>query len=223
LAVLQLHSAAKSFGNKVVIEKVSFTLNTGEILGIFGRNGCGKSTLLKMLFGTVKADAIHASLNDENFNPTNNIKNRHLAYLPQQPFLPKNIKVRDLIPIYFEGEKQQDAIFYDTLIAKITAKKVGELSMGQLRYFEVLLIGNLPHPFLFLDEPFSMIEPLYKVEIKKFLEKLKPEKGIVITDHYYRDVLAVTTHNLLIKNGVSYQITTADDLKKLAYLSKNSI
>lgn len=218
MAVLQLHSAAKSFGNKVVIEKVSFTLNTGEILGIFGRNGCGKSTLLKMLFGTVKADAIHASLNDENFNPTNNIKNRHLAYLPQQPFLPKNIKVRDLIPIYFEGEKQQDAIFYDPLIAKITSKKVDELSMGQRRYFEVLLIGNLNHPFLMLDEPFSMIEPLFKIEIKKFLNKLKGNKAIIITDHYYEDVLDITTKNILIKQGASHIIKNKNDLKSLEYL-----
>ena len=48
--------------------------------------------------------------------------------------------------------------------------------MGELRYFEVLLIGNLEHPFLMMDKPFSMIESLYKIEIKKFLNNLKLKK-----------------------------------------------
>ncbi|CAM3469924.1 ATP-binding cassette domain-containing protein [Aequorivita lipolytica] len=218
MAILQLHSAAKSFGNKVVIEKVSFTLNTGEILGVFGRNGCGKSTLLKMLFGTEKSNFIRVSINEERFDPKQNIKNQQIAYLPQHPFLPKNIKVRDVIPIYFEEEKKQDAIFYDSMISQIAAKKVGELSMGQLRYLEVLLIGNLSHPFIMLDEPFSMIEPLYKIEIKKFLNKLKNDKGIITTDHYYEDVLAITTKNLLLKDGESYVVQSRDDLRSLEYL-----
>lgn len=204
-----------------MIEKVSFTLKTGDILGIFGRNGCGKSTLLKILFGTGKADFINVSIDNENINPSENIKNQHLAYLPQHPFLPRNVKVRDIIPIYFEEEKQQDAIFYDSLIAKIASKKVGELSLGQSRYFEVLLVGNLDCPFIMLDEPFSMIEPLYKIEIKSLLNKLKAEKGIIITDHYYEDVLDITTQNLFIKDGNSIKIESKEDLKKLEYLGRN--
>lgn len=222
MAVLQLHSAAKRFGDKVVLEKVSFTIATGEILGIFGRNGCGKSTLFKMLFGTEKADSMNASINNETINPLENIKKQQLAYLPQYPFLPKNLKVRDIIPIYFEAEKLQDVIFYDSLISKLTSKKIGQLSLGQVRYLEVLLIGNLDHPFIMMDEPFSMIEPLYKIEIKKLLNKLKTTKGILITDHYYEDVLEITTQNLLIKDGKSIKIERKEDLKKLEYLGKNS-
>ena len=98
-----------------------------------------------------------------------------------------------------------------------------ELSIGELRYFEVLLIGNLEHPFLMLDEPFSMIEPLYKIEIKKFLNNHKLKKGILINDNYYNDVLEITTKNLLIKNGRSQVIKNMEELKEHNYLSKNSI
>lgn len=218
MAVLQLYNATKRFGEKEILSKVSFSLKTGEILGVFGRNGCGKSTLLKILYGTEKANTIDASVNGEVFNPNQNIKKQCIAYLPQSSFLPKNVRVRDIIPMFFDEEKKQDALFYDPLIAKISAKKAGELSMGQLRYFEVLLVGNLTHQFILLDEPFSMIEPLYKFEIQKFLEKIKAEKGIVITDHYYDDALKITSHNLLIKNGISHQITDKESLKKLNYI-----
>jgi ABC-type multidrug transport system ATPase subunit len=221
LAIFKLHNASINFGKKEILKEVSFSLETGEILGIFGRNGCGKSTLLKMIFGTLRKGSVTVSIDGKNFNPSENISSECIAYLPQHSFLPKNNKVRDLIPIYFLEEKNQDAIFYDALIAKIAAKKVGELSLGQVRYLEVLLVGNLDHSFLMLDEPFSMIDPLYKIEIKNLLNKLKTEKGILITDHYYEDVLDITSKNLLIKNGVGIPIESKEDLKRLEYLGKS--
>ncbi|OAD92628.1 ABC transporter ATP-binding protein [Aequorivita soesokkakensis] len=221
MAIFKLHNASINFGKKEILKEVSFSLETGEILGIFGRNGCGKSTLLKMIFGTLRKGSVTVSIDGINFNPSENISSECIAYLSQHSFLPKNSKVRDLIPIYFSEEKKQDAIFYDALIAKIAAKKVGELSLGQVRYLEVLLVGNLDHSFLMLDEPFSMIDPLYKVEIKSLLNKLKVEKGILITDHYYEDVLDITSKNLLIKNGVGIPIKSKEDLKRLEYLGKS--
>ncbi|WP_026451528.1 ATP-binding cassette domain-containing protein [Aequorivita capsosiphonis] len=222
MATLQLHSATKSFGKLKVIEEIAFSLSTGEILGVFGRNGSGKSTLLKMLFGTVKADSISVSIDNVPIRSSEIISKKLIGYLPQNSMLPKNLKVRDIIPIYFSDGEKQDAIFYDSQIAKITANQVGELSAGELRYFEVLLIGNLDHPFLMFDEPFSMIEPLYKIEIKRFLKELKSKKGILITDHYYHDVLDITTKNLIIKGGKGFSITNMEDLKNHNYLSKNS-
>jgi ABC-type multidrug transport system ATPase subunit len=222
LAILQLYNASKSFGNKQVIKEVSLSCETGEIIGLFGRNGSGKSTLLKMLFGTVKSDFIKMSINGELINPSEVISEKRIAYLPQQPFVPKNTKIRDIIPMYFYNEKQQDAVFYNPGVAKITHKKPKELSLGELRYFEVILIGNLMHDFILLDEPFSMIEPLYKDAIKEFLLTLQPKKGIIITDHYYDDVLQTTTKNIIISEGKTTEILSKKDLVKMEYLSKNS-
>ncbi len=222
MAILELHKAEKSFGNKEILKQVSFSVSTGEILGIFGRNGCGKSTLLKMIFGTLKASKIELSLNHQSLDPSKVILQKKIAYLPQHSFLPSNSRVRDVIPLYYQSQEEQDAIFYDAQIALISSKRIKELSMGQLRYLQVLLIGNLKRDFLLLDEPFSMIDPLYKDKISEFLIKQKEQKGIIITDHYYDDVLNITKKNILIKDGVCTQINTKEDLVKLKYLSKNS-
>ncbi|WP_241780988.1 ATP-binding cassette domain-containing protein [Cochleicola gelatinilyticus] len=218
---LQLYKVHKSFGTKAIVTDVSFSLKTGEILGLFGRNGSGKSTLLKLIFGTLKADEIMLQLNKVSIAPSEVIKNKHIAYLPQHPFLPNAMRVRDVIPLFFSEEKYQDAIFYDPVIATFTARRIGELSHGQRKYFEVVLLGTLPHPFLFLDEPFSMLEPLQIQSVKEFLRKLQPTKGILITDHYYTEVLDVTTKNIIISEGVSHAITSTEDLKKFKYLRKN--
>lgn len=220
MATFKLHKASISFGKKEVLNDISFTLNTGEILGIFGRNGCGKSTLLKMIFGTLKKGFVEITIDDEKFYPSKNISEKRIAYLPQQSFLPKKLKVRDIIPIYFSEEEKQDVIFYNPLVAKIAAQNIGTLSLGQIRYLEVLLVGNLDHPFLMLDEPFSMIEPLYKIEIQNLLQKISSTKGILITDHYYEDVLAITSKNIIIKDSVSHSINSKEDLYAWVYLGK---
>ena len=90
--------------------------------------------------------------------------------------------------------------------------------MGQLRYLELLIIGNLEHQFLMLDEPFSMIEPLYKDVIKELLLKLKETKGIILTDHYYDDVLQVTDRNFILKDAIKIEIKNREDLYKFEYL-----
>ena len=220
MATLQLYSATKSFGKKEILKKVSFICKTGDILGIFGRNGSGKSTLLQMIFGIESANEIKLYLDDHSISPSRVIADKRIAYLPQHPFLPQHARVRDIIPMYFTSEEKQDSIFYDPVIAKIAARKVNELSIGEMKYFEVILMGNLNHDFLMLDEPFSMVEPLEKEALKKFLLQKKKEKGIIITDHYYYDVLDISTKNLVIKDGIAHVVESEEDLRKFDYLSK---
>lgn len=219
---LKVNELTKAFGNTPVLDYAAMECKTGEIVSIFGRNGTGKSTLLKILFGTLKADRIRLSLNDKPFAVEEIIPQQKIAYLPQQSFLPKSLKVRDIVPLYYSSETKQDKILYDPLIAKIENTKVGSLSMGQLRYFELLLIGNLSHPFLMLDEPFSMIEPLYRDKIRELLFDLKFTKGIILTDHYYDDVFSVADRNLLLKNGRLIAISNKEELADHGYLSGNT-
>jgi ABC-type multidrug transport system ATPase subunit len=219
---LKVTELTKAFGTNPVLDYAAIECKTGEIVSIFGRNGTGKSTLLKILFGTLKADRIRLSLNDKPFSVEEIIPQQKIAYLPQQSFLPKSLKVRDIVPLYYSSEIKQDKILYDPLIAKMANTKVGSLSMGQLRYFELLLIGNLSHPFLMLDEPFSMIEPLYRDKIREFLLDLKFTKGIILTDHYYDDVFSVANKNLLLKNGRLITINNEEELADHGYLSGNA-
>jgi ABC-type multidrug transport system ATPase subunit len=221
LATLQVYNAQKSFGNREIIKRVSFSVETGEVLGIFGRNGCGKSTLLKMLFGTMSSDVLDFEIDSQKVDAAQIIPRQLIAYVPQHPFLPKTPKVRDIILTYYKDEKQQDTVFYNPGVATLTHKRVGDLSLGELKYFELILIGAGSHPFILFDEPFSMVDPLKKDEMKTFLSEIKKEKGIIITDHYYDDVLQTTTKNIVIKDGVSHAIETNTDLKRFEYLSKH--
>ena len=219
--VLEIINLHKSFGDKFILKNIQIECKTGDIIGIFGRNGSGKSTLLKTIFGTLKADAIQIKINSDIIAQKDIIPSQKIAYLPQDSFLPKNLKVRALIPLFFSDGNDQDKIFYASNVHNFENTKIGNLSLGELRYLELLLIGNLNHPFLLLDEPFSMIEPLYKEIIKNLLFEFKKTKGIILTDHYYHDVLEVSNKNYLIKDAEKIEIKSTNDLKKLGYLSSS--
>ncbi|WP_149272979.1 ATP-binding cassette domain-containing protein [Pareuzebyella sediminis] len=220
MAELKVNNLSKSFGNHQVLNDIAMGCRTTEIVGVFGRNGSGKSTILKCIFGTLKADTINLAIDGSGMNPVDIIPSGKIGYLPQESFLPKNTKVKNAIQMYFADERRQDNVFYAPGINEIVNKSIKNLSFGQLRYFELVLVSFLDHPFLLLDEPFSMIEPLYKGLIRDFLIGLKEEKGIILTDHYYWDVLAVSDKNILIKDSKAYLVHDEDDLAKLGYLKK---
>ena len=219
--LLKVTDVNKSYGKKAILKNINLDCKVGEIIGIFGRNGTGKSTLLKLIFGTVKADSILIKINSEIISQKAIIPSKRIGYLPQDTFLPKERKVREIIPFFFPKGDDQDKVFYSPQVSSFEKIKIGKLSLGQLRYLELLIIGNLNHQFLMLDEPFSMIEPIYKDVIKSLLLKLKKSKGIILTDHYYNDVLEITDKNFVIKDAKKIEIKDKNDLVKYEYLNSN--
>ena len=217
---LQLNNISKSFGSKKIIESASFSCKTGEIIGIFGRNGCGKSTLLKTLFGTLTAEVLDLEMNGNRIAPGKVIPSETISYLPQENFLPKELKVRDVIPMFFPKGEEQDKIFYSEGVAAFDNTKVDNLSSGELRYLEILLLVHLKHPFMMLDEPFTMVEPLQKVAIQRLLRSFKNTKGFIVTDHYFRDVLEISTRNFVLTHGSLIEINDPEDLIKHNYLKQ---
>lgn len=220
---LEVKAVKKSFVSKTVLDSVSFSCETGEIIGLFGRNGSGKSTLLKSIFGTLQADFIDMEIDKSKLLPKNVISSGKIGYLPQEPFLPSELRVREVIPLFFPKGGDQDRIFYSKGVSGFEKQKVGKLSSGQLRYLEIILLCHLDHPFLLLDEPFSMIEPLYNDLIKELLISLGLKKGIILTDHYYSDVLNISTRNFLLKDGKILDIKNENDLADHNYISNSNL
>ena len=202
---LQVSRVSKSFRKRQILDEVSVSIETGEIIGLFGRNGSGKSTFLKCMLGTLKADSIKIKIDGEEIKPSEVIPRQKIVFLPQDTFLPKEMKVRNVIPLIFPKGEDQDKIFYSPGVAGFDAKIVGKLSAGQLKYLELLLLAH-------------MLEPQGIELVKELLLSLKTTKGLLITDHYYRDVLEVTNRSFVLKNAKAFEVENEHDLTAHEYL-----
>jgi lipopolysaccharide export system ATP-binding protein len=208
-------SVACRFGESFALSDVCLELRTGEITGLVGRNGSGKTTLLRLVLGhsghgeaVVKADGT--------FVPASR-RWRHVAYLPQQSFLPRDCSVRRAGRL-FVGAGSDAVLQSDSRAATLFQRKVGDLSSGERRYVEFLLVLALDRPFAFLDEPFSQIEPLY-VELMSRALRDRKDRGFLITDHNYWAVREVSTRLLSLSDGRLRQIgPTDEELRRAGYL-----
>lgn len=216
---LSINNASKKFGKKNIFNDLNLNIRTGEIIGLFGKNGAGKSTFLKMIFGLISGSSIDIRIDDKVILPSQVIPQKIISYLPQERFLPVSTRVRDIIPMYFRDSETLDKIFYTPWIPDIEGLKFGSLSEGQKKYVEILLISHLDHPFMILDEPFSMVDPKFSELLKTILSNLNKDKGILITDHYYEDVLQISDRNYLMKDGGIYNVVGEKELIDLGYLS----
>ncbi|MDC7999012.1 ATP-binding cassette domain-containing protein [Gilvibacter sediminis] len=208
----------KSYGANKILEDVSLQINAGGIFGLLGRNGCGKSTLLKILFGSLKADTGSFYLNQETYEPYHNFRQQKVAYLAQDGMYPRQLKVKDLIPMACPEGAVQDRIFYTPGIHELTKKWVSSLSEGQRTYLGVVLSCYMPHSVLLLDEPFSMTDPKTIEQIKILLEETAKHKAVLITDHYYHDVMELCSEIKVLQQGKLYETSTEEDLKRLGYI-----
>jgi ABC-type lipopolysaccharide export system ATPase subunit len=213
---LTIDSINKSYNNKHILQDIYFTINTGDIVGIFGRNGSGKSTLLKIIFGTLEAESKFIKVGDKVYDKLYQGKGI-VKYLPQDDFLPKQLKVKDIIKLYID-KNRVGKIINDKIIEKIIATRVENLSGGELRYLEVKLLMNLESKYLLLDEPFNGVSPILVEGIKKIIMENSSSKGIILTDHDYRNVLSVANRIYLTKNGSLRELQNKEELINYGYI-----
>lgn len=215
--ILEIDSVLYAIGERKLLSDVYLKCETGEIVGLLGRNGCGKTTLLKIIFGTKHTDNKHIAIDGTVYQKPY-LHNNLLAYLPQQDFVPKNLTLSKIISLYHSQKDKQENVKNDSRVQRHLSKRVDELSKGELRYFELLLLLQLDAKFLLLDEPFSGIEPLYVEQIEELLRSHLPTKGFIITDHDYRAVLRVSNRLILLADGACRPITHPDELIDRGYM-----
>jgi ABC-type multidrug transport system ATPase subunit len=217
LVIFRVDKLYKSYGDRPVLSEVDFELTTGEIMAVFGRNGSGKTTMFDCIGGLKKAD-IKLFWNRERIKPRELFNQKLMGYVPQNPFLPLHLRVRDLISVYLTDVKLQEELFYDPIIAEINGRFIGQLSQGQRKYLELCLVGQLQRPLLIMDEPFTMLEPK-QIELAKLrIRSWTDGSAILISDHYYKHVWELSQKHMVIDQGYGEMVDSLDDLRSLGYL-----
>lgn len=219
MSILHIDSITKSFGEKDILKDVYLSCETGKISGILGRNGCGKSTLFQIIFGTVKGNTQYIKFDNTILQTQFERKNK-IAYLPQYSFLPKNVKIKNLINLFCDKENSRKISGLE-LIQPFFNETPTTLSGGELRIVEALLIIYSKAKFILLDEPFHSLSPKIISELKTIIKQQTEQKGFIISDHQYHDVLDISDNIFLLSDGYLRPVKDLTELKRFNYLPQN--
>lgn len=215
---LHVDSILKTYGNKQILSDVFISCEKGEIVGLLGRNGVGKSTLLEIIFGSLKAD--NKFIKIDNKYSKGILDNQDLIkYLPQKNFLPNHIKISTIIKL-FCNKTNASIIINNHLIKPLLNKKSNQLSGGEKRIIEIFLIVLSNAKYILMDEPFNAVAPIYKEEIKGLIIEQSKNKGFIITDHDYRNILDIATRTVIIQEGATKEIKNNEELITYGYIRK---
>lgn len=185
---LHVSNLCKIYGNKTVVDNVSFDVDAGKVYGILGRNGAGKTTTIRMILNIITKDKGEVLFNGKKLDV---IKSR-VSYLPEEKTFYYKNKVKDQL-IYFamlSGLKYGDAkkeikYWLDRFdIGDSYNKVVDTLSKGNQQKIQIISsIVNDPEIIIF-DEPFSGLDPINSQILKDIIrEFIKKGKYILLSTH----------------------------------------
>lgn len=210
---LSVKKLNKNYSQRHVVNNVTFSIDTGEIVGLLGPNGAGKTTIFHLLIGYIRPKTGQIYLNDLDITRLPMFRRARLgiSYLPQESSVFRKLTVEQNIMSVLETRRQltrkQRQSHCDQLIEQLDIndlrhQRAFTLSSGERRRTEIARsMANKPK-FLLLDEPFSGIDPLTVQAIKSTLTGLaKNGIGVLITDHSVRDTLEIANRSYIIGSG----------------------
>ncbi|MCD7850791.1 MAG: ATP-binding cassette domain-containing protein [Parabacteroides sp.] len=212
---LEVDSVVKSFKEKTVLSDVYLCCRPGDIIALFGHNGSGKSTLLNIIFGTLKGDRSFIRINGKVIKGAA-FRAGLVAYLPQHDFIPSYLTVTQAVELYIPTE-QQNQFLGDRFLFKVRHSRIAHLSGGELRYLEIKLILYSKAPYILLDEPFNGLSPVAAEEIRMHIAESARTKGIILTDHNFREVHKIVNRILLLDQCYLKEIKEKEELIPYGY------
>lgn len=212
MSELKAVNLKKRYKSRTVVQDVSLSVRSGEVVGLLGPNGAGKTTCFYMMVGLVPLDGGSISLDDGDLSlmPMHLRARLGLSYLPQEASIFRRLSVADNIRAvlelknYTRDEMQQhlDDLLHDLHISHIRTNPAISLSGGERRRVEIARALATQPRFILLDEPFAGVDPIAVLDIQKIIGFLKERDiGVLITDHNVRETLGICDHAYIISEG----------------------
>jgi len=236
---MKLHTRklVKKYKSRKVVDKVSVSVEQGEIVGLLGPNGAGKTTTFYMIVGLITPNEGTILLNDQDITkePVYKRARMGIGYLAQEASVFRKLSVEDNIRAVLEMSEmsrveQRDKVEHmleEFGLLKIRKSLGIQLSGGERRRTEIARALALSPQFILLDEPFAGVDPIAVEDIQEIVSKVKEKNiGILITDHNVHETLAITDRAYLMFEGSILKAGTAKDLAedeqvRKVYLGQN--
>lgn len=214
---IKVENITKTYGEQKALNKVSFTIVKGEIVGFLGPNGAGKSTMMKILTTFLPASEGVATVNGFEISKDDIAVKKSVGYLPEHNPLYLDMYVREYLlfnaGIYNIPKSEVENVIEKTGLTPEADKKIGQLSKGYRQ--RVGLANALLHnpDVLILDEPTTGLDPNQLIEIRQLIKNVGKEKTVLLSTHIMQEVEAICDRVIIINKGEIILDKKLSDLK----------
>ena len=226
-SIIEFKNISLSYGNRLILDNISFKINEGQIFGMLGPNGVGKSTIFNLLTGLITPNSGYIKIN--NIDVTNYpvyllTKKFKVGYVPQHGGYFNDLTLNDNLKAISEiviSEKNLRIERINYLISRFELDNLKDikakfLSGGQKKKL-VIALSLLSEPkVLLLDECFAALDVLTIKMLQEIIVNLQQENKITICicDHQARDLLACVDSAMILSNGKIVAKDTPSNLVK---------
>jgi len=219
--MISVSELTKVFGQTLAVDRISFQVPKGQIVGFLGPNGAGKSTTLRMLTCYLPPTSGGASVNGfDIFHESDKVR-ENLGYLPENVPLYTEMKVDEYLD--FRGQlrkmdretrrKRIDYVVDRCWLKDVRRRTIGHLSKGFRQ--RVGLADSLLHnpPVLIMDEPTVGLDPAQIIETRKLIKNLGGDHTVILSTHILPEVEAVCDRAIVIAGGRIVAQGSPDELR----------
>ena len=211
-SVLRVDGLRKTYRKRAVVSDVSFSVESGEVVGLLGPNGAGKTTCFYMIVGLVPVDGGRIFLDSHDLSrlPIFRRSRLGLSYLPQEASIFRKLTVAENIQAVLELrdltseeiDAKRESLLDELHIEHLRNSPAVSLSGGERRRVEIARALAVEPRFILLDEPFAGVDPIAVIDIQEIIKFLKQRGiGVLITDHNVRETLGICDHAYIINEG----------------------
>jgi ABC-2 type transport system ATP-binding protein len=217
---VEFDSVTKKYGDRTAVSKLSFSLETGEVVGFVGPNGAGKTTTMKLMLGLFFPD--EGTIYYDGVTHTESVPaiRSRFGFLPENNPLPEDAIVADYLEFLarLKGLKNpkgrikdlsRKLNFYEYLLSPI-----GNLSKGYRQRVGISAAMLSEPEVLVLDEPQEGLDPAQRVEIRHLIKELGKEKTVILSTHILSEVAETCRRIILINEGTIIADTLVSDFLK---------
>ena len=219
--MIEVKNLSKSYGNKLAVNDISFSVSEGEILGFLGPNGAGKSTTMNILTGYLSSSGGEAVINGADILEDPAAAKRSIGYLPELPPLYLDMTVTEYLNFVYDLKKcklpRRSHLAEICSLVKITdvsRRVIRNLSKGYRQRVGLAqaLVGN--PKVLILDEPTVGLDPKQIIEIRTLIKRLGKNHTVILSSHILSEVQAVCDRIVVIDKGRLVANDTTENLSR---------
>lgn len=228
--MIEVKHLVKRYGSHAAVNDLTFTVESGKIVGFLGPNGAGKSTTMNMITGYIAPTEGTILVDGVDINDDPEKAKRNIGYLPEIPPLYPDLRVREYLQFVAELKKlsreerarQVQYIMGKTGTIDVSERLIRNLSKGykQRVGLAAAMMGN--PDILILDEPTVGLDPKQIIEMRDLIRELSQKHTILLSSHIMQEISAVCDEIIIINEGQMIAEDTPENLIK-QMVEKNGI